>query len=81
MASREFPVRADKADTLDTQTDCSVLWESHGVLLCEFPPQLQGVMTINNESCMLTLKRLRNNTTTTKKLYIKMVRVQDPIET
>lgn len=38
MASRKFPVRDDNADT---QSDYSVLWEIHGVLLCEFPPKLK----------------------------------------
>lgn len=47
MASREFPVSDDNADT---QSDYSVLWESHGVLLCEFPPKLRGVMVIINGS-------------------------------
>lgn len=68
MASRKFPVRDDNADT---QSDYSVLWESHGVLLCEFPPKFRGVMVIINESWILILKRLKNNyTTTTTKNYL-----------
>lgn len=62
MASRKFPVRDDNADT---QSDYSVLWESHGVLLCELPSKLRGVMVIINESWILIPKRLKNNYTTT----------------